>query len=178
MPFRKFIVRPLLLSMVVIFIASLFGGQPSASIAQTLSNKVKKQIRGIDNTIMQAGLLFKKGQYEDSAKAVAEAQSSAMELTKTADAKTIEGFNRTYLKLSKAHQLLTSKGQKLPALQPLPDPTAKPEPTPKNTPDANSKISFVNQVAPVLVSNCGNCHVRARKGGFSAQNSPASTTAE
>lgn len=52
-----------------------------------------------------------------------------------------------------------------------PEPGKTPEPTPAaslNTPDGNG-VSFVSQIAPILDSKCGACHVRAKKGGFSLE---------
>lgn len=43
----------------------------------------------------------------------------------------------------------------------------KPSEKPGPSSTENNEISFVSQVAPILVSKCGNCHIRRSKGGFS-----------
>ena len=132
--------------------------QPSSALAQTskaVPAAVKRQIRDIDKSILSAGQLFKKEKFGDSAKIIKRAQSAMVKLTELADANTIDAATLTYRKLAKAHELLTSKGQKLGPLSPLPEPKA-----------AAAVVSFVSQVAPILLSKCGNCHVGQRKGNF------------
>ncbi len=52
--------------------------------------------------------------------------------------------------------------------------TAKPKSPPKDSGDSNpfskpaNKISFTKDIAPILVSRCGTCHVRGSRGDFSA----------
>ena len=134
----------------------------SAQNTKPLPPQVRKQIRDIDKAILAAGRLFKAEKYKDSGKLIGEAQKSMVELTEAADARTIEVVKGTYRKLAKAHELLTNKGQKLKPLVALPEPTAT-----TGTGGAGGKISFVSQVAPILLSKCGNCHVNERRGNFS-----------
>ena len=136
---------------------SLFWAQTESVLAQTseaLPPKVRRQIRDIDKSILSAGQLFKQEKFEDSAKLIGEAQSAMVKLTESADEKTIEVAEKTYRKLAKAHELLTSKGQSLGPLLPLPEPKSA------------AGVSFVSHVAPILLSKCGNCHVGQRKGNF------------
>lgn len=55
----------------------------------------------------------------------------------------------------------------------MPDPSNNTEPTPAPSPSPFTRegngVSFVAQVAPILESKCGGCHVRAKKGGFSLE---------
>ena len=125
--------------------------------SKPLPPEVRKQIRDIDKAILAAGRLFKAEKFDDSGKVIREAQASMVKLTQSADARTIEVVKNTYRKLAKAHELLTTKGQTLSPLIALPDPATA----------SGAEISFVSQVAPILLSKCGNCHVGDRKGNFS-----------
>ncbi len=50
-----------------------------------------------------------------------------------------------------------------------PGPDAKPGTLPDPFSREGNGVSFVSQVAPILASKCGDCHVRAKKGGFSLE---------
>ena len=143
----------------------LTWSQSGSTLAQSstkLTAEVKQQVRDIDASILSAGSLFKQQKFEESAKLIGEAQSAMAKLTESADAQTIDAAKLTYRKLAKAHELLSTKGQQLSRLSPLPEPTVEPMSQPKTT----DGISFVSQVAPILLSKCGNCHVGQRKGNF------------
>ena len=145
---------------IAIAICVVIGSWKTQAIGQTakpLPPQVRKQIREIDKVIQTAGRLFKAENFDDSAKLIGEAQQSMVDLAESADARTIEVVKGTYKKLAKAHQLLTGKGQKLKPLEALPAPNAM----------TGAKVSFVSQVAPILISKCGNCHVSERRGNFS-----------
>ena len=144
---------------IAIWVVMLSWPTPTpAQNAKPLAPEVRKQIRDIDKAILAAGRLFRAQKFDDSAKLIGEAQTSMGQLTESADAKTIDGVQNTYKKLAKAHELLTAKGQSLQPLVALPQPKAV----------TGGKVSFVSQVAPILMSKCGNCHVGNNKGNFSA----------
>ena len=130
------------------------SGSVLAQASKALPPEVRRQIRDIDKSILSAGRLFKQEKFEDSAKLIGEAQSAMVKLTESADATTIDVVKMTYRKLAKAHELLSAKGQSLNPLSPLPDPKSA------------AGVSFVSQVAPILLSKCGNCHVGQNKGNF------------
>lgn len=51
---------------------------------------------------------------------------------------------------------------------PRPNPTPAPRPaTPRPTPGASGRVSFVGEVAPLLVERCAGCHIRNQRGNFS-----------
>lgn len=174
-----------------VMVAVFISCATSSAVAQTSESvppKVRQQIQDIDQTILGAGRLFKKGDYAQSAKLIAGAQNAMVELMESADNKTVKAAELTYRKLAKAHQLLTGKGESLAELKPLARAIEKPKEqrSKKTSGKSSSKktsaetkasqmpsadvagISFVNQVAPVLLDKCGNCHVNDRRGNFSA----------
>ena len=129
-----------------------------ATAALTATN-LRDQVKQWLKSVRDAGKLFKDDKFEESAALIGAVQKGVETAAQGADKKTLRMIKPVYLKLARAHKLLTGKGLTLAALQPLPDPTV---------PAAQAKISFVGQVAPILVSKCGNCHVNEERGGFSA----------
>ncbi len=127
-------------------------------VAQTAA-ELRDQVKQWLKSIRDAGKLFKDEKFEESAKLIGTVQKGVLDAAKGADKKKIRTLKPVHLKLARAHKLLTGKGLELPALQPLPDPAV---------PAAAAKVSFVGQVAPMIVAKCGNCHVNQERGGFSA----------
>lgn len=125
---------------------------------QTPTN-LRDQVKQWLKSIRDAGKLFKDEEFEQSAELIGAVQKGVLNAAQGADKKKIRTLKPVYLKLARAHKLLTGKGLDMPALQPLPDPAV---------PAAEAKISFVGQIAPMIVSKCGNCHVNEKRGGFSA----------
>lgn len=153
------------------------------AIAQTNSTapNLRTQVKQWSKSISIAGRLFKSKQFEQSAALIRNLQAEVESKFPTADAGQIKLLKTTYKKLSKAHQLLSKQGVKLSPLAPLPDGTqaTKNANADDGNTDANpdgaggvaamaTQVSFVNQVAPIIVSKCGNCHVSREQGGFSA----------
>ncbi len=116
--------------------------------------------------IRKAGALYSNGKYEDSAAVVEAVQAKLGELAKEADAALMRLLEPTHNRVVRAHALLELEGIELPAIVPLEK--AKPTPMPGGTPAGG--VSFVKQVAPLLVAKCGNCHVNNARGQFSMVN--------
>ncbi len=154
----KLLRKPVGIMIVIGVVMSSWTSQTPAQTTKPLPPEVRKQIRDIDKAILAAGRLFKDEKFDESGRLIGEAQKSMVDLTESADARTIEVVKGTYRKLAKAHQLLSGKGQTLKPLEALPEPSAT----------SGGKVSFVSQVAPILISKCGNCHVRGNRGNFSA----------
>jgi len=116
---------------------------------------------------MQAGLLYKDGKFKQSAEAIRKIQEDFDKLVKEGDADVLKMVKPIYDRLKTAHSLLELEGYKLPALA-LPEASSTPKPgTPKPKTDG---VSFVTQVAPLLVGKCGGCHVNKASGKFSMAN--------
>ena len=161
----KFLQKSIGITIVICVVMLSWTTPAPAQNSQPLPPEVRKQIRDIDKAILSATRLFKGKKFDDSAKMIADAQTSMVELVESANARTIEVVEGTYKKLAKLHGLLTKKGQTLPPLAALPEPMAAlPEPMAAT----GGKVSFVSQVAPILIARCGNCHVNNNKGNFSS----------
>lgn len=100
-----------------------------------------------------AARLYVAGKYEESAEHVLAAERQMVELAAAENANELERELAPLQKqIARARELLTGKGVKLA------------DPPPPSTPAAG--LSFTRDVAPMLVSKCGNCHIRDSKGGF------------
>ena len=128
------------------------------AVAQT-TTELRDQVKQWLKSVRDAGKLFKNEKFEQSAELIGAVQKDLSNAAQGADKKKIRMLKPVHLKLARAHKLLTGKGLELPELQPLPDPAVA---------AAEAKVSFVGQVAPMIVSKCGNCHVNEERGGFSA----------
>ena len=162
---------PLLISAAVFLglaVNETFGQSDSkdttGSAAGQTAGDLRGQVKQWQKSIRDAGKLYKDGQLEQSAELIGAVQKGVFGAAQGADKKAIRILKPVYQKLARAHKLLVRKGAKLSKLQPLPDPSV---PAPA-MPAAGDKVSFVSQVAPMIVSKCGNCHVDERRGGFSA----------
>lgn len=132
-----------------------------ASAAPTREQREK--IESASRLLKKAGNLYLRKRYQESGEAIRELQALLEELTKDGDPEMIELLKPVYQRVANAHKLLKQQGVELPPLKPLPEPRSTPQP-------AEGGVSFVKQVAPILVSKCGRCHVAQARGMFSMQN--------
>ena len=156
------------LGVLVLAVAVLVAGSPAIA-APTAEQRA--EILALGTQMTKAGNLFKAGKFKESADVVKEAQGRLEKLTEGADAATIDQLESLHAKLVKAHALLELEGVTLPELKPLEAKPAagKPAGDKPGAPAAlpAGAVSFVKQVAPILNTRCGNCHVRNARGMFS-----------
>lgn len=136
----------------------LFWLTVSPAVAQRVSNEERQIVKLIKSQLDSAGKLFRAKKIEESAAAYTTAREQLSQAAAGARPALAKLLKTEYARLSKAHQLLTEAGQSLDTL-----------------PDFNewletdvATISFQKDVAPILVSKCGNCHVNQSRGRFSA----------
>ena len=130
-----------------------------ANLLQAQTPKQKEAVAKVKVLMVDAGKLYSQKKYKECVEAVKKIQSDIAALSATGNKAIIRELRPTYTRLEKAHALLQLEGYSLPKLQPL-TPSKNPS-TPANT------TSFTKQVAPMLVSNCGRCHVSRSQGRFS-----------
>ncbi|MEC9093767.1 MAG: c-type cytochrome domain-containing protein [Planctomycetota bacterium] len=131
--------------------------------------QTQKQRIAIDNVhslMTEAGNLYTQKKYKECVEAIKKVQSDIEVLSATGNPQIIRALGKPYNQLKRAHALLELEGYSLPALKPLNSPKGNPG-TPTNT------TSFTKTVAPMLVSNCGRCHVNRAQGKFSMATFPA-----
>jgi mono/diheme cytochrome c family protein len=124
----------------------------------------RAEILSIGTQMTKAGNLYKGGKFKEAADAIKDAQTRLEKLAEGADEAMIGQLEPIHKKLINAHALLELEGVTLPELKPL---EAKPAPGKPGEPGAGGGISFIKQVAPILNTRCGGCHVRNARGMFS-----------
>jgi len=112
--------------------------------------------------IKEAGTLYSQDKFQESAELVETVQTRVQEMAKGADPELLRALQQIHNRVIRAHALLELEGVELPPIVDLvPD---KPGP---GTSPPGAGVSFASQVAPLLVSKCGNCHVNNARGDFS-----------
>lgn len=151
------------LSLFAMHLVCLFGlilATPSLAQDEPPTSKEKRSVRAIAATIDKAGRYFKLEKYKTCRGQIQKAQRMIEELADGADAPLLDLLRPEYERLAKAHELLGAQGIELAELKPLPPPMVS----------GQDAISFTKTIAPILVTNCGRCHVRRNRGDFSAAN--------
>jgi hypothetical protein len=118
--------------------------------------------KALNTQIRNAGSLYAKGKYDESAKVVKNVQQKLADLAKDADDDLIELLMPVQNRVIRAHALLELEGIELPVIVKI----GKKKPSTS----AGGGVSFVKQIAPLLVTKCGNCHVNNARGEFSMVN--------
>ena len=149
--------------------AVVFGGWFSAVSLAAPTKEQRTQINLLRKDLLKAGNLYSQGKFKESGRLIGEIQGRVEKLAATKDPVVLRLMAGTITGLKKAHALLEIEGVELPALK-IPSATDSP-PTPPTPPKpTDGKVSFVKQVAPILVSKCGRCHVNTARGMFSMAN--------
>jgi len=158
------------LGVAVLAVAFLVGGSPAWAAPNA---EQRAEILALGTQMTKAGNLFKAGKFKESADVVKEAQGRLDKLAEGADESVIDALQPIHKRLIQAHALLELEGVTLPELKPLEAKPAGDKPAPgKPVPGKPGEapagaVSFVKQVAPILNTRCGNCHVRNARGMFS-----------
>lgn len=148
-------------AMVVVLVTGMFLALSQATAAPTPAQR--EEILAISTLIAKAGNQFKAEKFKEAGETVTEAQQRLEKLAEGADSQLLGQLTSPFKKLTNAHALLELEGIKLPELKPL-EASAKPKEGDK---PAAGSVSFVKQVAPIIVSHCGGCHVRNARGDLS-----------
>ncbi len=110
--------------------------------------------RQVDMALAEVDRLFKAKDYAAAGERFAEALEAYYSAS-TADAKANRWLGPARGRLLKARRQLVANGVDVPSLVEKQDSRAK------------DKISFTGQVAPILISRCGRCHIQRSRGGLS-----------
>ena len=139
--------------------AMVFANSPCTIEAQELTTKQNRQLKMIDSTLDKAMRLTQSKKHKSSADKANLAHKQILQLATSANARLMKQLQRRHNRLGKIHKLLDKHNVTLEALSPLPEPVS----------DNAKNVSFVSDVAPILVKNCGRCHVNGTRGQFSAK---------
>ena len=151
----------------LIAILSLLSSAHQCIAAPTFQQR--QAAKSLADAIGKAGMLYKDGKFKESADAIRKIQEDFDSLVKEGDADLLKMVKPIYDRLKTAHSLLELEGYKLPALS-LPSASSTPKPIPGTPKPKSDGVSFVSQVAPLLVGKCGGCHVNKASGKFSMEN--------
>ena len=142
---------------VFVALAASFSGV-SGSFADTTPAQ-RREIAALKTELRKASSLFTKGEFDTSGSVVRQVQAKVEELAAGKDADLLKAMDDVYRRLVRAHALLELEGIELSPLRKLGE-----EPDPSSSGDM---VSFAEQVAPVLVTRCGRCHITNSRGDFS-----------
>ena len=135
----------------------------------------------LKESLNTAGQQLKAGKVLDSSEIVEKSTKSFVDLVANAPVKDLAELKKLHAQLEKAHELLEVQGAELSELPnwdtllkakrsnaPKASPTAPSTVPAKATVPANTKaLSFSRDIAPWMVDQCGQCHIKAERGGFS-----------
>ncbi len=121
----------------------------AAALAQQVSQDLK-----------QAGRLALQGKGEEAVAVLERAQAGLHQLAGAKGSQARRSFRRLQAQLRVVRRVMQRKGLELPPLPDFSKPPAKPLPS-------AGQVSFVKDVAPILVSRCRNCHINNSRGQFS-----------
>ncbi len=140
--------------------------------AAELSTREKRMVDGVNATVRKAGMEFATGNYEAAGENIRKAMNQINIALKAGSGDLYDALGPAMSRITKAHALLELEGVSLPpfrrpkrpADQPA-EPMQEDQPKPA-TPSDPSAISFTRQVAPILASRCGRCHIQGNRGNF------------
>jgi mono/diheme cytochrome c family protein len=149
-------------------VACLLVMSMTGSIAAAPTPEQRKEIAELGTLLTKAGNLYKESKFQEAGDTIKDIQTRVEKLTDGADEQLITQVEPIHKRLSNAQALLRAKGVTLAELKPLPAKAAPPKAAAaKRGTKAGAGVSFVRDVAPILNTRCGNCHVRGRRGMFS-----------
>lgn len=145
----------------------------ASTMAAGLTSREKSIVAAVNASVAKAGATYKAGDYDGAGQHITKAMRQIELALKVGSSDLYDSLEPAMARIAKAHTLLEFEGVSLPpfrrpkrkesAAEPMAE--SKPgQPTPTTEP--GTMISFTKQVAPILVSRCGRCHVSDSKGRF------------
>lgn len=160
------------------------------SFSAELSVAQARLVKAVNESIVAAGKSYAAGKYDVSGERIVQAMERLQVAVTQGGPDVLSELGPAMQRIEKAHTLLQFEGISLPPFRrptlkdsspekmdssqtgepagqpPVPEkPMTKPTPTPKPG-GGEMTVSFKDEVAPILVQRCGQCHVRDSKGGF------------
>ncbi|TWT67197.1 c-type cytochrome domain-containing protein [Allorhodopirellula solitaria] len=151
-----------------------------------LDTRSRRAIAAVGNSIKKAGTEYTAKRFDASARALENAMKQVDVAVRAGTPQLYDALLPKIQRITDARVMIELEGVAIAPFLPPPRPgtepsaqttTMEPEPEemaggePASTPDPfsrdNNGTSFTSQVAPILASKCGGCHIRGQKGGFS-----------
>jgi mono/diheme cytochrome c family protein len=157
------------------FLLTLLSVIRLGGIAQSaeLDPRRKAIANSIGSAITRAGRAYFEGKYEASGTQIRKALGQVDRAVAQDSPELYDAIVVHIDSLSRAHAMLELEGVSLPPFR-RPERPAVSAVTPVSVPGASlpdgstTMVSFTKEVAPLLTSKCGRCHVSASRGNFSA----------
>jgi mono/diheme cytochrome c family protein len=151
----------------ILVLATLAALSPADRLDAAPTAEQRAEILALGTLLTRAGNLYTAQKFAEAGETIEEVQVRLAKLADGADEQFLRQLQPLHKRLVRAHALLELEGISLPALKMLESPAeAKPGDRPADA-GGPGTVSFVRQVAPILNSRCGNCHVRNARGMFS-----------
>lgn len=146
-------------------------GVAAAAMAASLTEQ-RRELSRASTAVRTAERMARAKRHDEAAVAVAEAQEALTRVADGLDDRMLRSFERTQEKLAATHAKLTAQGVQLPKLSEIKPSKPSPAPSLGAEPGASrgDRVSFVEQVVPILNSRCGGCHVQGNRGDVSFAN--------
>ncbi len=138
----------------------------SPNCCQAVTEEQRAKVAELAEKVSAAGKLYAAGSYSQSATKITEVQIELIRLLKSSDAPLQTLLKPLYTRLVRAHGLLELEGAELAAVPPW-DELTRAAATPAPMPSGTNSISFKQDIAPWLISACGQCHITQQRGRFS-----------
>nr|WP_233215130.1 c-type cytochrome domain-containing protein [Rhodopirellula bahusiensis] len=143
----------------------------SRAVAKPLDARSRTIVQSVDMQVKRAGAAYAGGDYETSGDALRKAIKQ-IEVAGNAESSDLhDALLPMMRRIVNARAMLELEGVTLPPFRIPERPKATTEPMAESSSDPSDQpstdgVSFVSEVAPILVDKCGSCHIRGSKGGF------------
>ena len=145
----------------IVFALSQWLPQDAQVFAQDeISSKDQKAIESLEKYVGQMTKQLEAEKGKAAASAAKKANAQLKKLVKKPNPTVIAKIKPTHQTLKSGYDKIVAAGVKMPKLAELPGMGAKSD-------AAMAEVSFVKDVAPILNSKCGTCHVDQQRGNFS-----------
>lgn len=134
---------------------------PSDSPAHGAAAETRREIDALYARVREAGDLYSQKKYDESAEVVREVQRRVEELSEQPDEAILSMLEPVYRRIVRAHALLELEQIELPPLKRL-----RRRVEPGSSPEDAARVSFVKQIAPLIIGKCGRCHVDDDQGSL------------
>jgi mono/diheme cytochrome c family protein len=146
----------------------------ASELAAELTSRERSIVRSVNTAVAKAGETYKAGDYDAAGSHIQRAIKQIDLAVKAGSPDLFDALQPAIQRIAKAHTMLEFEGVTLPPFRQPKRPQAAemndgdgdPSRPSGSDPAADAGVSFTRQVAPILVSRCGQCHVSDSKGGL------------
>ena len=149
-----------------ICVALMLVAVTSVGSMAAVTAEQREKLKALSEKTVEAGKSFADGSYLDSATKIKEVQTELLKLLETKDVSLFRLAKPIYARVAKARGLLELEGADMGAFPGWTEIVRGASPAKP----AESSVSFKRDIAPWLISACGNCHIDNQRGQVSLAN--------